>query len=389
MHFKVLTPHNKIKVAVGLSGGVDSSVAAALLKNQGYDLIGVTMEIFDDPGRLNEIGRHGCYGPGETEDVEAAAQLCKKLDIPYYTLDLKEAYRKYVIGYFKHEYLLGRTPNPCVICNQIIKFGFLLEKAMEKGLDFQFFATGHYAKLEKTDGKVLLKKAEDRSKDQSYFLYRLTGNQLSRALFPLGDYTKAQVRKMARSMEFETADRAESQDFIAGNDYAVLFREEETEDGDVVDEDGNLLGRHRGIIHYTIGQRRGLGIASDRPLYVTKIDAENNRIVVGNRESLSCKGLIANDLNLVAIDRLDRQHRIEAKIRLNQKEIPATLFPHGKDRAKILFDTPQMSVAPGQSAVFYRGDTVLGGGYIERAIRSERFILVARMCEKCDPTQEI
>ena len=171
-------------------------------------------------------------------------------------------------------------------------------------------------------------------------------------------------------MELETADRAESQDFVAGNDYAALFKEEEVKGGDVVEQNGNLLGRHRGIIHYTIGQRKGLGIASDRPLYVTKIDAENNRIVVGDRENLFSKGLIAKDLNLVAIDRLDRQHKIGAKIRLNHKEIPAMLFPNGNDKAKILFNTPQMSVTPGQSAVFYRGDTVLGGGIIERALRS-------------------
>ena len=370
MRFKMVTSRDKIKVAVGLSGGVDSSVAAVLLKEKGYDLIGVTMEIFDGHGEFKEIGGHGCYGPGETEDVEAAAQICKRLDIPYYTFDLREAYRKHVIGYFKHEYLLGRTPNPCVVCNQRMKFGFLLKKAMEKGLSFRFFATGHYAKLAKTGGRFLLKKAEDRSKDQTYFLYRLTRKQLSRTLFPLGEYTKAQVRKIARSMELETAYRAESQDFVARNDYGVLFNEEEVKGGDIMDENGNFLGKHRGIIHYTIGQRRGLGIASDRPLYVTKIDAENNRIVVGDRENLFSKGLVAKDLNLVAIDRLDRQHKIGVKIRLNHQEIPATLFPHGSDRAKILFNTPQMSVAPGQSAVFYRGDTVLGGGIIERALRS-------------------
>ena len=359
---------NKIKVAIGLSGGVDSSVAAALLQEEGYEVVGIAMEIFDGSIAVNEVSNHACYGPGETEDVEAATTICKKLDIPFFVLDLKEEYKNQVIDYFRSEYLAGRTPNPCVVCNKRLKFGFLLKKAKEAGVDFKYFATGHYARIEKSAGRFLLKKAADLSKDQTYFLYRLTPEQLSQTLFPLGDYTKRQVREMAHSLGLETADRPESQDFIDGGDYSIFFKKEEVREGDIVDENGSTLGKHRGIIHYTVGQRRGLGIASHRPLYVVKIDAEKNQIIVSDKDHLFAKGLIAADLNLIAVDRLDHLHKLKAKIRLAHNGVDATVSPYENNKVKILFDQPQMAVTPGQSVVLYSGDLVFGGGVIEQAI---------------------
>jgi tRNA-specific 2-thiouridylase len=358
----------KKKVVVGLSGGVDSSIAAALLKDRGYEVVSITMKTFDPSMPLTESVRHACYGPGEEEDVKAAAAVCNRLGIPFHVLDMKEEFRDHVLAYFRREYLAGRTPNPCIVCNQRIKFGFLLEKAKEAGIDFEFFATGHYARITKSGSRYLLKRAATLSKDQTYFLYTLTQEQLSHTLFPVGGYTKPQVREMARSLGLETADRSESQDFVSGTDYSPFFHEGEIREGDIVDEEGNVLGRHRGIVYYTVGQRRGLGIASPRPLYVLKIDAARHRIVVTEKENLFSKGLIATHLNLIAVDRLDRPYDIRAKIRLQHKEVDATLSPLEEDKAQIMFRKPQLSVTPGQSAVFYLNDIVLGGGIIDQSL---------------------
>ncbi len=360
--------NNKIKVAVGLSGGVDSSVAAALLQKQDYAVCGITMEIYDDTLGVDESAKHACYGPGEKEDVESAAAICRKLKIPFHTIDLRQEYQNHVIQYFRNEYLGGKTPNPCVVCNQKLKFGFLLEKARQAGLEIDYFATGHYARIEKAGGRFLLKRAADGSKDQTYFLYGLTQQQLARTLLPLGDHAKQQVREIARSLGLQTADREESQDFIDGGDYSILFAENEIKAGDIVDEAGQVLGKHRGIIHYTIGQRRGLGIASDRPLYVRRIDAAHNRIIVSEQEYLS-KGLVATDLNLISVDRIEKPlNDVQVKIRLRHKAAEATVYPPEGNQTQILFNDPQMSVTPGQSAVIYAGDTVLGGGIISAAL---------------------
>ncbi len=360
--------NDRVKVAVGLSGGVDSSVAAALLKNKGYDVIGITMEMFDGSVAVKESHKHACYGPSEKEDVEKAASVCQKIGIPFHVIDLKKEYKHHVLDYFRDEYLEGRTPNPCVVCNKKLKFGFLLEKAKEAGITFEAFATGHYAEIAKSGGRYLLKKAVDLSKDQTYFLYTLTPEDLSRTLFPLGGFTKQQVRETARSLELQTAGEPESQDFIAGGDYASLFTEGEAKEGDIVNEKGHTLGKHKGIIHYTIGQRRGLGIAAPQPLYVVKIEAENNRIVVSDREKAFSEGLIATDLNLIAVEKLDKPYKVKAKIRLKHRETDATVFPHEKDKVKVLFEEPQMSVTPGQSVVLYEDDIVFGGGIIEQAL---------------------
>jgi tRNA-specific 2-thiouridylase len=254
-----------------------------------------------------------------------------------------------------------------VVCNQKLKFGFLPDKARQAGCEFDYFATGHYARIVKTGSRYLLKRAADRSKDQTYFLYGLTSQQLARTLFPVGDYTKHQVREMAHSLGLETAHREESQDFIDGGDYSILFSEDEIKAGKIVNENGQVLGEHRGIIHYTIGQRRGLGIASHQPLYVSRIDAASNRIVVSHHEQRS-KGLVACDLNWIAVDRIERPQQVQVKIRLQHKETDATVYPPDGDQTRILFKKPQLSVTPGQSAVIYAGDTVLGGGIITAAL---------------------
>jgi tRNA-specific 2-thiouridylase len=358
------------QVAVGLSGGVDSSVAAALLKEKGYAVRGITMQIFDGSLEFKEGHKHACYGPGETEDFKAAESVCKKLNIPFDVIDLREQYRDFVIDHFRNEYLAGKTPNPCIVCNRRLKFGFLIEKAKKIGADFEFFATGHYARIVKSGGRFLLKKAMDPSKDQSYFLYALTPEQLPHTIFPLGTHTKYQVREMARSFGLTTADRTESQDFIAGGDYSLFFGKDEVKAGEIMDRDGKILGKHRGIIHYTVGQRRGLGIASTRPLYVVKIDAANNRIVVSDREDLYSQGLIAKDINLIALDKIERPYRAKVKIRLNSRAVDATVLPYKNGKLKVLFNKAQMSVTPGQHAVFYDKDIVIGGGVIQKALKS-------------------
>jgi tRNA-specific 2-thiouridylase len=359
--------HKRIKVAVGLSGGVDSSVTAALLCQQGYQVCGITMEIYDGAVNLQGAAKHACYGPGEKEDVASAAAVCEKLKIPFQTIDLRQEYKSHVIDYFKAEYLKGRTPNPCFVCNQKLKFGFLIEKAQKAGLDLDYFATGHYARIVKAANRFLLKRALDRSKDQSYFLYGLTAAQLAHTFFPVGDFMKKQIREMARTLGFETADRIESQDFIDGGDYSILFDPDDFKAGDIVDTEDHVLGKHRGIIHYTIGQRRGLGVASHRPLYVNQIDAVTNRIIVSHHENKS-EGLVIEELNLVGVDRIDKPLEVQVKIRLRHKEANAIIYPPAKNQTKIIFKEPQLSVTPGQSAVIYAGDTVLGGGIIAAAL---------------------
>jgi len=357
--------NKKMKVAVGLSGGVDSSVAAALLVEKGFEIFGITMEIYDGSLIIQESNKHACYGPGEEEDVAVAASVCRKLNIPFHTVDLKSEYQSHVLEYFRSEYRLGRTPNPCVRCNQMLKFGFMLEKAKKAGLEFDYFATGHYARTTDVDGITVLKKAIDLSKDQTYFIHGLTSDQLANCMFPLGEYTKPEVRKIAASLGLETADRMESQDFVSGGDYSILFADGDQKPGDIVDQSGMVLGRHDGIVHYTIGQRRGLGIASDRPLYVVKIDAEKNRIVVSDRDDIFNEGLVATDWTLRPGFKSDFPFQAMAKIRLTHKETEATVNTMENDRLKVLFETPQMSVTPGQSIVFYIDDMVVGGGIIE------------------------
>ncbi|MEN6364191.1 MAG: tRNA 2-thiouridine(34) synthase MnmA [Rectinema sp.] len=362
--------NSDITVAVGLSGGVDSALAAAVLKEAGYRVFGLTMKIWRGAYRVQEGLKHACYGPGEEEDIAACERLCASLGMDYKVVDLSEEYETCVLEYFRSEYRRGRTPNPCVVCNREMKFGFLADRARAAGFNFDFFATGHYARKAVVDGVNFLRTASDVSKDQTYFLYGLDSERLSQVLFPLGDMSKAEVRRRAKAIGLEVADKPESQDFVAGGDYSPLFADKTPEPGDIVDTEGKVLGRHRGLPYYTIGQRKGIGLSIDsHALYVLRLDAEKNRVVVGPGEGLFAEGLESDDFRFqnpaMASSRLEGV----IKIRQNHRPVPcgAEILPTGG--AKIVFETPQRAVAPGQSAVLYSADgLVLGGGVIDRVI---------------------
>lgn len=351
------------KVLVGLSGGVDSATTAALLKKQGYDVIGVTMAIWGDKKTIPQKGTHGaCLGPDEKEDIEAAGKIAKYLDIPYHVIDCSKEYDEIVLKYFKDEYLSGRTPNPCIRCNSMIKFGVLPLIAKEKGIEFDKFATGHYARIVEHDGIYYLSTAVDKSKDQSYFLYKLTQDQLKNILMPLGEYTKAEVRELAKSLGLEVSDKPDSQDFYEG-DYNELLGVSEKE-GNIVNPEGKILGKHKGIWNYTIGQRKGIGISSTEPLYVIKLDKETNTVVVGNIDNTFKKSLIATELNYPSGLQIE-SGSYYAKIRSGQKpqECNVTVT---NDKLKVEFAEFQKSIAQGQSVVIYDGELVMAGGIIDQ-----------------------
>ena len=358
-----------------MSGGVDSSVAACLLKKQGYRVSGVTMQIWQGEAAFEEGKHHACYGPGEGEDIEDARKVCQILDIPFHIIDLRQEYKTEVLDYYCNEYLSGRTPNPCFRCNSTVKFGALLRKTREsarlsghggQGIEFDFFATGHYARVEynKEKKRYLLKKAADLSKDQSYFISSLSQEQLARALFPIGNFTKSEIRKMATDFGLPVDNKPESQDFIAGGYQSLIGA---TPTGPITDRQGNVLGEHRGIPFYTIGQRKGLGISSEEPQYVIEIDSESNTIVVGNREQLYNNELIASGLNWIAIEKLERPIEVAARIRYRHKEAEATVTPMDENKVFVKFNQPQPAITPGQTVVFYQGDVVVGAGTIERS----------------------
>lgn len=353
----------KNKVAVGLSGGVDSSVAAMILQEQGYDVIGVTMEIFSGDASTYKVKQNACYGPDEKEDIELAEKLCHKLGIEHYVIDLRKEYQKNVLDYFTSEYAEGRTPNPCVKCNWKMKFGAMVDE-LRKQIEIDYFATGHYARIEKDENtnRYLLKKAKDLVKDQTYFLYNLSQKQLSRTLFPLGNLEKRQVKQMAAKLELDLEHKKESQNFISGGHDSLL--KAGANKGSIKDKHGKIIGEHRGIQLYTIGQRKGLGISSVEPLYVTKIIKKENVIVVGSKADLLHNHCQANHLNWIFSKELKETFTATAKIRYVQDEHEANIVPLGEDLIGVDFYSPQMAITPGQSIVFYKKDVCLGGGII-------------------------
>ena len=358
----------KKKVIVGLSGGVDSSVAAYLLKKQGYEVTGVTMSIWDGKAGLVSSGKHACYGPDENAEIEEARELAGILDIPYRVFDCSQRYKTMVLDYFRQEYLSGRTPNPCVKCNQLIKFGMLPDAAKMEGLAFDYFATGHYAVVEWDDQRqrYLLKKGTDTRKDQTYFIYRLTQEQLSGVLFPIGKMTKQEVREIAAKINIPLSEKEESQDFYSG-DYKDLLDIQDMP-GDIVDRKGIVLGKHNGFWNFTIGQRKGLGVAFSEPLYVLSLNKDKNTVVVGTKEESMGSSFIVDDLNWIAFESLTGAMEVNVKIRSAQTAAGAWIEPFEKNSVKVTFDSPTDGITPGQSAVFYQDELVVGGGVIREVV---------------------
>ena len=351
-----------MKVAVGLSGGVDSSVAALLLKEQGHEVVGVTMKLWR--GAFRGGTRDACFGPGEAEDIARAERLAKQIGIAYRVFDLSEAYEKSIVRYFRETYLKGETPNPCVRCNAAFKFGLLPRLAAESGVAFDKFATGHYARVtEASDGRLELRMAADRKKDQSYFLCRLSQAQLARHIFPLGEMEKGDVRAVARRAGLDAADKPDSQDFYSGDADELIGAPDRP--GDIVDTSGRVLGRHRGHWRYTVGQRKGLGLAggSGEPYYVISTDACRNEVVVGRLDEARRKAFDVGDVNWISIPATDGP--IPCRVRVRSS---GTLFPVVLHRGRCLSEDGIFGVAPGQSAVFYGADDdrVLCGGTIRR-----------------------
>ena len=356
------------KVVVGMSGGVDSSVAAWLLKEQGYDVIGVTMQIWQDEDTEVQEAEGGCCGLSAVDD---ARRVAMDLGIPYYVMNFKEEFRKNVMDYFVGEYVEGRTPNPCIACNRHVKWESLLRRSMAIGADY--IATGHYAQIDRLPGgRYSLKTSVTAAKDQTYALYNLTQEQLSHTLMPVGSYHKEEIRDMAERLGLPVAHKPDSQEicFIPDHDYASFIEEytgRELPPGNFVDLDGNVLGRHRGITHYTVGQRKELNLSMGRPVFVVEIRPETNEVVIGDNQDVFTNVLRCDKLNWMAVDGLHgKSMDVLAKIRYSHKGSPCTIREIGNDMVECRFHEPVRAVTPGQAVVFYDGDYVAGGGTIIR-----------------------
>ena len=360
------------RVVVGMSGGVDSSVAAWLLKEQGYDVIGVTMQIWQDEDACSVEENGGCCGLSAVEDARRVAAV---LDIPYYVMNFKDEFRNQVIDYFNAEYLNGRTPNPCIACNRYVKWEALLNRSLSIGAEY--IATGHYARIEQLEnGRYALRRASVPGKDQTYALYNLTQEQLKRTLMPDGDYSKEQIRRFAAELGLQVADKPDSQDicFVPDGDYASFIEKttgKKIPEGNFVTPEGKILGRHRGIIHYTVGQRKGLGLALGYPAFVLEIRPETNEVVIGTYEESLTRVLKADQLNFMAVSDLKEPRRVFAKIRYNHKGAWCTVEKTGEDEITCVFEEPIRAVTPGQAVVLYDGEYVLGGGTIQRQFEEE------------------
>lgn len=356
---------DKKKVVIGMSGGVDSSVAAYLLKEAGYDVIGVTMQIWqaEDTCSLEENG--GCCGLSAVED---ARRVASDIGIPYYVMNFRNEFKENVIDYFVQEYLQGRTPNPCIACNRYVKWESLLQRSLEIGADY--IATGHYARVEQLpNGRYTIKKSVTSAKDQTYALYNLTQYQLSHTLMPVGEYSKDQIREIADKIGLRVANKPDSQEicFVSDNNYAGFIEEatgEKAEGGNFVTPDGKVIGKHKGIIHYTVGQRKGLNLSMGHPVFVVAIRPETNEVVIGNAEDVFSDRLQCNKLNFMSTYDLDGEMEVTAKIRYSHKGAKATIRKVGEDLVECVFEEPQRAITPGQAVVFYNEDYVVGGGTI-------------------------
>ncbi|MFA9398915.1 MAG: tRNA 2-thiouridine(34) synthase MnmA [Clostridiaceae bacterium] len=356
----------KEKVVIGMSGGVDSSVAAYLLKQQGYDVIGITMQVFTSEEYEEKEG--ACCSLSSVED---ARRVANKLDIPFYVMNFQEPFKNKVIDYFIDEYLEGRTPNPCIACNKHIKFDLLLKKAMSLGANY--VATGHYASIVKKDDKYLLKKSEDDKKDQTYALYNLTQFQLAHTLMPCGEYKKEKIREIAKEIGLRVHNKKDSLEicFIPDNDHGKFIIDNtnnKVKTGNFIDKNGVILGRHKGIVYYTIGQRKGLGLSLGKPAFVTDINPLTNEVVIGDEEDILKTNLIAKDLNFMLFNKLEVPMDIEAKIRYSGKQCKATIYPIDDKTIKVSFKDKQRAITKGQSVVFYQNEYLIGGGIIDKII---------------------
>ena len=359
----------KEKVVVGMSGGVDSSVAAYLLKKQGYDVIGVTMQIWQDENPLTESTEGGCCGLSAVDD---ARRVANSLEIPYYVMNFKQEFKRDVIDYFIDEYLKGHTPNPCIACNRYVKWESLLQRSINIGA--HYIATGHYAQVVKLDnGRYTIKKSVTDTKDQTYALYNLTQEQLSHTLMPVGVYDKDEIRKIAKEIDLRVANKRDSQEicFIPDKDYAKFIDENCSKvpsPGNFVDIDGNIIGRHKGITHYTIGQRKGLNLSMGRPVFVAEIRPLTNEVVIGDSNDVFSSTLTCNHINFMAIPDLEPSQKLQVtgKIRYSHKGAPCTIQKIDKDTIECHFTEPQRAITPGQAAVFYDGDYIVCGGTITK-----------------------
>ena len=350
------------KVVVAMSGGVDSSVAAALLKEQGYEVIGMMLRLWSEPGKAES---NRCCTP---DSMAQARRVAAKLEIPFYVIDAKDVFRETVVEYFLEGYARGETPNPCLVCNRKIRWTFLLDHALALGADYM--ATGHYVRIQRAEGGNQLLRAVDKSKDQSYVLHVLNQEKLDHALFPVGEYTKPEIRQLAEKYGLPTASRKDSQDlcFLAGEDYRNFLQRNAAEmlqPGEIMTRQGVPLGLHNGLANYTIGQRKGLGVASPVPLYVLGKNAANNTLIVGTQAELGSRELTARDVDWLSGEAPREAFRAEVKTRYTAKEAEAWVRPVGEDQVEVQFDAPQRDITSGQAAVFYQGDVMLGGGIIQ------------------------